>query len=243
MAASNWDFRPKKNWGPSTTAEGGSYSEAGGFKIVKPKQFKTELGLKISNQTIEDPHLYLKEHIKQPEIADLLFPDLQSVTLVTDRVCHTLRAGKIYRYRVTAAVGNKKGVIGLGVGKHKFKDKAFLKAVNQAKKNLLYLKSSDYTMDFSDHRQIVSAKIPEENESSYYGPNKVTQAKLGRTIIEVAPLISNSITASKWGLVYCKLAGFTRIRIRAVSKDSVASRMNYYKTLHQAIKLQTAETY
>lgn len=218
----------------STTTENEKFLKSKDFKMrpaFTEKDIKTELGRKLFKEGCQNPHEYLKKPLKEPIIADLLYPDLESKILLTDRVCHTLKAGKIYRFRVTAGVGNKKGVIGLGVGKHKFKDKAIVKAINQAKKNLIYLESETVTMDLVDKG--------DNSLGTYHGPHRTTQCKLSGTIIEVSPLSSDSITASKWGKIYCELAGYKRIKISLKKKSSVDSKINYYKGLHEALKIQS----
>lgn len=199
---------------------------------------KTKLSHKLMSESIKEPHLYLNKPLKEAHMADILYPDLESKILVTDRICHTLKAGKIYRFRVTLAVGNRKGVIGLGIGKHKFKDKAIVKAVDQAKKNIIYLKSFEADMGLQD----TSKNLDSDSElGTYYGPRRVTSYKLSGTEIEVCPLLSDSVTASKLGREYCQLAGFKRIKISLKKKNKVDSKMNYYKALHAAIKAQAQD--
>ena len=197
--------------------------------VLKEENFRTNLGKELLKNPPSDPAEIVNQNlIMEPLIADLLFPDLKTEIVSTAKVCHTLRAGKIYRFSIAVLVGNKKGVIGLGVGKHKFKDKAITKALNNAKKNLVYLKNKEI-------------KSETETEQNYkYSPTKTTKTKVGATVIEISPLLSETVTASKLGQIYCALGGFSSIKI-STEKKAVKSKMNYYKALHQAIILQTKD--
>lgn len=54
-----------------------------------------------------------------------------------DRVTRVVKGGRKLRFRATVAIGNKKGKIGVGVGKSHEVTGAIQKAINQAKKELI----------------------------------------------------------------------------------------------------------
>ncbi len=54
-----------------------------------------------------------------------------------DRVTRVVKGGRKLRFRATIAIGNKKGKIGVGVGKSHEVTGAIKKAINEAKKNLV----------------------------------------------------------------------------------------------------------
>ncbi|MEF3244877.1 MAG: 30S ribosomal protein S5 [Caldisericaceae bacterium] len=57
--------------------------------------------------------------------------------LQIDRVSKVVKGGKILRFRVAVVVGDKKGHVGVGVGKAREIPSAIQKAVNDAKRNLI----------------------------------------------------------------------------------------------------------
>ena len=55
--------------------------------------------------------------IKEPEVIDLLLPNLQEEVLAINLVQKQTDAGEKSRFRATVAIGNKDGYIGIGEGK------------------------------------------------------------------------------------------------------------------------------
>ena len=63
--------------------------------------------------------------------------EFEESILQIDRVAKVVKGGKILRFRVTVVIGDKKGRVGLGVGKAREIPSAIQKALNEAKRNLV----------------------------------------------------------------------------------------------------------
>lgn len=63
-----------------------------------------------------------------------------------DRVSRTVKGGKRMRFRVLVVVGNRKGRVGMGIGKGTDIQKSIQKAVTSAKKNLITVPIVDDTI-------------------------------------------------------------------------------------------------
>ncbi|MGC9210333.1 MAG: 30S ribosomal protein S5 [Acidilobus sp.] len=74
--------------------------------------------------------------ILEPEIVDLLLPGLQVEVLDISHVQKMTDAGRVTRYRVVVAVGNRDGYVGLGKGKARQLREAIDKAIRDAKLNI-----------------------------------------------------------------------------------------------------------
>ncbi len=74
--------------------------------------------------------------LKEPEIVDVLLPELYDEVLDISMVQRMTDSGRRTKFRVTAVVGNKDGYVGVGVGKAAQVAPAIQKAVNNAKLNI-----------------------------------------------------------------------------------------------------------
>jgi small subunit ribosomal protein S5 len=72
-----------------------------------------------------------------------------------DRVTRVVKGGRRLRFRATVVVGNKKGKVGVGIGKSTEVTGAIQKAVNQAKKSLIIVPIVGQTIP---HRVLVKFK-------------------------------------------------------------------------------------
>ena len=57
--------------------------------------------------------------------------------IAIDRVTRVVKGGRRLRFRVTVVIGNKKGKVGLGIGKSNEVTGAIQKAISKAKKNIV----------------------------------------------------------------------------------------------------------
>jgi len=74
--------------------------------------------------------------LKEPEIIDVLLPDLEDEVLEISMVQRMTDSGRRTKFRVTAVVGNRDGYVGVGVGKASQVAPAIQKAINNAKLNI-----------------------------------------------------------------------------------------------------------
>ena len=100
---------------------------------------KTRTGKLIQSgdiASLED--IYTKNlPILEPEIVDVLVPDIKEEVLNIKAVQRTTDSGRKRSFLVTAAVGNKKGYVGVGTGRGLNVRPAIEKAVENAKLNIL----------------------------------------------------------------------------------------------------------
>ena len=74
--------------------------------------------------------------ILEPEIVDYLVPNLEAVQLAAKRTTRVRDSGRQMSLQILAAVGNKDGYVGIGIGKGQSRNAAFGKAIRQAKLNI-----------------------------------------------------------------------------------------------------------
>ena len=76
-----------------------------------------------------------------------------------DLVTRVVKGGRRLRFRATVVVGNKKGKVGIGIGKSTEVTGAIQKAVNQAKKSLVVVPIIGQTIPHRIHVKYKSAKL------------------------------------------------------------------------------------
>lgn len=76
-----------------------------------------------------------------------------------DRVTRVVKGGRKLRFRATVAIGNRKGKVGIGVGKSNEVQGAIQKAINKAKKDLLTIVMDGTTIPHSIKLKFKSAKL------------------------------------------------------------------------------------
>ena len=115
-------------------------------RVLEEWQPKTKLGMLVKEGQITDIHEIFRKgyQIKEPEIIDVLLPEVNAREnqQVLD-IALTVRmtdSGRRVRFRVLAAVGNRDGYVGLGIGHGKEVGIAIRKAINYAKMNIIEIK-------------------------------------------------------------------------------------------------------
>ncbi len=99
---------------------------------------KTRLGKLVAEGKIKtiDEALASGLPIKEPQIVDILLPNLDEDILEISMVQRMTDSGRRTKFRVTAVVGNRNGYVGVGVGKASQVAPAIQKAVENAKINI-----------------------------------------------------------------------------------------------------------
>ncbi|MCQ4152834.1 MAG: 30S ribosomal protein S5 [Archaeoglobales archaeon] len=99
---------------------------------------KTRLGKLVAEGKIKtmDDALSSGLPIKEPEIVDVLLPDLEEDILEISMVQRVTDSGRRTKFRVTAVVGNRNGYVGVGTGKASQVAPAIQKAIEDAKINI-----------------------------------------------------------------------------------------------------------
>ncbi|ADT83090.1 30S ribosomal protein S5 [Thermococcus barophilus] len=115
-------------------------------RVLEEWQPRTKLGMLVKEGQITDIHEVFRKgyQIKEPEIVDVLLPEVNAREnqQVLD-IALTVRmtdSGRRVRFRVLAAVGNRDGYVGLGIGHGKEVGIAIRKAINYAKMNIIEIK-------------------------------------------------------------------------------------------------------
>lgn len=103
---------------------------------------RTKLGAMVNNKEITTMHQLMKLGIpiREIEIVDMLLPGMQEEVIDVGRVQRTTDSGRRMRFRVTAAVGNNNGYVGIGHAKGKEVGPTIRKAIERAKLNIKEVK-------------------------------------------------------------------------------------------------------
>lgn len=99
---------------------------------------KTRLGRKVKRGEITnmDEALATRLPIKEPEIIDALFPELDDDVLDVNMVQRMTDSGRRVRFTVTTVVGNKDGYVGVATAKGKEVGPTIRKCMDNSKLNL-----------------------------------------------------------------------------------------------------------
>ncbi len=103
---------------------------------------KTRLGHMVLNGevTTMSEALATKLPLREPEIVDILLPDLQDEVIDMNMVQRMTDSGRRVRFAVTCIVGNGDGFIGVGRAKGKEVGPSIKKAIDNAKLNIIEIK-------------------------------------------------------------------------------------------------------
>ena len=148
--------------------------------------------------------------------------------LQIDRVTRVVAGGRRLRFRVTLVMGNKKGKVGMGVGKAGEVVVAIQKATQQAKKNMLNVKIVDETITHPLKHKYKSARIilmPAKEGTGIIAGGAV------RKVIELAGIknvlskslgTSNKISVARATLEALALIGQKEVKASKPKKEEVA---------------------
>ncbi|MBW3583144.1 MAG: 30S ribosomal protein S5 [Euryarchaeota archaeon] len=78
--------------------------------------------------------------LREPEIVDILLPDLEDEVLDVNMVQRMTDSGRRVKFAITAVVGDKDGYVGLGQAKGKEVGPSIRKAIDNAKLNIIEIK-------------------------------------------------------------------------------------------------------
>ncbi|MBP7057873.1 30S ribosomal protein S5 [Candidatus Gracilibacteria bacterium] len=85
--------------------------------------------------------------------------EFEEEVIQIDRVTRVVKGGRRLRFRATVVIGNKKGKVGVGIGKSTEVTGAIQKAVNQAKKSLIHVPVIGQTIPHRVSVKYKSAKL------------------------------------------------------------------------------------
>jgi len=136
---------------------------------------KTKIGkmVKAGEITSLEQILDMGKPLLEPEIIDVLMPDLQAETLEVRSTQRVTDSGKRTKFRVTVVIGDGKGHVGVGVGKSEELKPAMNYAIRDAKKKMISVKPGCGSWEC---RCNMPHSIP-----------KFTEGKEGSTIVQLKP--------------------------------------------------------
>lgn len=103
---------------------------------------KTKLGKLVAGGKITTMHDALATGlpIREPEIADILLPDLSDEVLDVNMVQRMTDSGRRVKFVITVVVGNNNGFVGLGQAKGKEVGASIRKAIENAKLHMMEIR-------------------------------------------------------------------------------------------------------
>ena len=109
------------------------------FADWKPKTKLGRLVLKGDVTTFDDA-LATGFPVREPEIVDILLPELEDEVLDVNMVQRMTDSGRRVNFAITCVVGNRDGFVGLGRARGKEVGPAIRKAIDNAKINMIRIK-------------------------------------------------------------------------------------------------------
>lgn len=103
-------------------------------------------------------------------------PEFDQKLLDLARVTRVVKGGRRFSFRATMVIGNRKGKVGVGVSKGTDVSGAITKAINDAKKSMIEVKTSGTTITHEIEEKLGSAKV------------LLKPAKKGRGIVAGGPV-------------------------------------------------------
>ena len=103
---------------------------------------KTKLGIMVKSGQLTNMSDVLKSGLplREPEIVDLLLPDLNDEVIDVNMVQRMTDSGRRVKFVITVAVGNSDGFIGFGQAKGKEVGSSIRKAIENAKLNIIEIR-------------------------------------------------------------------------------------------------------
>jgi small subunit ribosomal protein S5 len=121
------------------------------FADWKPKTKLGRLVLKGEITTFDDA-LATGFPVREPEIVDILLPELEDEVLDVNMVQRMTDSGRRVNFAITCVVGNRDGFVGLGRARGKEVGPAIRKAIDNAKINMIRIKRGCGSWECGCHR-------------------------------------------------------------------------------------------
>jgi len=120
------------------------FGSRGGMDKPNPADWtpKTELGRLVKTGQITSMSAALRTGLplREPEIVDILLPNLEDDVIDVNMVQRMTDSGRRVRFRVTAVVGNRDGFVGIGQARGKEVGPTIRRAIDAAKLNLIEIR-------------------------------------------------------------------------------------------------------
>jgi small subunit ribosomal protein S5 len=130
---------------------------------------RTIMGTKVKSgevTTLEEI-LVSGKPVLEPEIIDVLLPDMESETLLIKTTQRVTDSGKRVKFRVVTVIGDRKGHVGLGVGKSDELKPAMDYAIRDAKKHMIAISTGcgSWECKCSHRHSVISKTIGKEGST------------------------------------------------------------------------------
>lgn len=163
----------------------------------------------------------MAEYNKNPEKQNFEQQDAYEERVIEiARVAKVVKGGRRFRFRVTLVIGDKKGTIGMGVGKANAVPDAMRKASERARKNLRMVTLSGFTVPHETIGKVAGAKVFLKPASPGTG---VIAAGGVRAVLEVAgvrDILTKSMGSAN--VLNVVMATFTALdQMRSPQKEAI----------------------
>jgi small subunit ribosomal protein S5 len=140
-------------------------------------------------------------------------PEFDQKLLDLARVTRVVKGGRRFRFRATLVIGNRKGKVGVGVGKGADVSDAIKKATDDAKKNMIEVRMDKSTIPHEINFKKGSAKIILKPATSGRG---VIAGGAIRAVVDLAgikDIVSKSLgTSNKLNVARAAVAALSEMR-------------------------------
>ncbi|MEK7598391.1 MAG: 30S ribosomal protein S5 [Patescibacteria group bacterium] len=139
-------------------------------------------------------------------------PEYDQKLLDLARVARVVKGGRRFRFRATLVIGNRKGKVGVGVGKGADVSDAIKKAFDDAKKNMVSVTLLNNTIPHDISYKLGSARIILKPASEGRG---IIAGGAIRTVVDLAgikDIVSKSLgTSNKLNVARATVAAFNEL--------------------------------
>lgn len=182
---------------------------------VAPKKEATEktVGKKATVKSTDDKKKGgFKKNVRsrKPRRFERPKPEFDQKIVDIRRVTRVVKGGRRFSFSVSMVIGNKKGSVGVGVGKASDTALAIEKAIRDAKKNMIKLKLTE------------NMSIPYEVESKYKA-----------SVVAIRPAKGRGVVAGSSVRTVLELAGITEVGAKILSRSK--NKLNNARVAIQAL--------
>ena len=183
---------------------------------------KTELGRMVQRSEVTEIGQIFENNYKilEPEIIDFMLPNLEETIVESTKTTRVRRSGRQFSFRTAVLVGDRNGLIGLGIGTDRERLPAMQKATENAKMNLMRINRGCGSWEC---RCSMQHSVPYKIEG---------RCASVRIVLMPAPKGTGLVVGEETKEVL-KLAGITDVWSR--TKGSTATKLNFLKATINAL--------
>ena len=141
-------------------------------------------------------------------------PEFEQKLLDLARVTRVVKGGRRFSFRATVVVGNKKGKVGVGVGKGTDVSIAIQKGVADAKKHLISVKLDNGTISHEIYKKSGSAKLLLKPAAEGHGVIAGGAVRVVMDLLGVKDVVAKSLgTTNKLNVARCAVVALSELSI------------------------------